>query len=115
MAVYIARCRVAPLRGTGAALSPFNAFLNSSRSRTLALRMERHTENAQKVAEYLQNHPQVVQVKYAGLTSHPEHDLAVRYMSGKPAGILFGIKGGAGSGCEIYRCIEIDCASCQYW
>ncbi|EHY2961421.1 aminotransferase class I/II-fold pyridoxal phosphate-dependent enzyme, partial [Escherichia coli] len=98
-AAYIARCRVAPLRGTGAALSPFNAFLILQGLETLALRMERHTENAQKVAEYLQNHPQVVWVKYAGLTSHPEHDLAVRYMSGKPAGILsFGIKGGAEAG-----------------
>ena len=82
-AAYIARCRVAPLRGTGAALSPFNAFLILQGLETLALRMERHTENAQKLLNILQNHPQVVWVKYAGLTSHPEHDLAVRYMSGK--------------------------------
>ena len=75
---------------------------------TLALRMERHTENAQKVAEYLQNHPQVVWVKYAGLTSHPEHDLAVRYMSGKPAGILsFGIKGGAEAGAKFIDALKL--------
>ncbi|MFL7885212.1 bifunctional O-acetylhomoserine aminocarboxypropyltransferase/cysteine synthase [Proteus mirabilis] len=107
-AAYIARCRVAPLRGTGATLSPFNAFLILQGLETLALRMERHTENAQKVAEYLQNHPQVVWVKYAGLTSHPEHDLAVRYMSGKPAGILsFGIKGGAEAGAKFIDALKL--------
>lgn len=107
-AAYIARCRVAPLRGTGAALSPFNAFLILQGLETLVLRMERHTENAQKVAEYLQNHPQVVWVKYAGLTSHPEHDLAVRYMSGKPAGILsFGIKGGAEAGAKFIDALKL--------
>lgn len=107
-AAYIARCRVAPLRGTGAALSPFNAFLILQGLETLALRMERHTENAQKVAEYLQNHPQVVWVKYAGLTRHPEHDLAVRYMSGKPAGILsFGIKGGAEAGAKFIDALKL--------
>ncbi|MBU9978152.1 bifunctional O-acetylhomoserine aminocarboxypropyltransferase/cysteine synthase [Proteus mirabilis] len=107
-AAYIARCRVAPLRGTGAALSPFNAFLILQGLETLALRMERHTENAQKVAEYLQNHPQVVWVKYAGLASHPEHDLAVHYMSGKPAGILsFGIKGGAEAGAKFIDALKL--------
>lgn len=107
-AAYIARCRVAPLRGTGAALSPFNAFLILQGLETLALRMERNTENAQKVAEYLQNHPQVVWVKYAGLTSHPEHNLAVRYMSGKPAGILsFGIKGGAEAGAKFIDALKL--------
>ncbi|HBC8961582.1 TPA: bifunctional O-acetylhomoserine aminocarboxypropyltransferase/cysteine synthase [Proteus mirabilis] len=107
-AAYIARCRVAPLRGTGAALSPFNAFLILQGLETLALRMERHTENAQKVAEYLQNHPQVVWVKYAGLTSHPEHNLAVRYMSGKPAGILsFGIKVGAEAGAKFIDALKL--------
>ncbi|WP_109419941.1 bifunctional O-acetylhomoserine aminocarboxypropyltransferase/cysteine synthase [Proteus terrae] len=107
-AAYIARCRVAPLRGTGAALSPFNAFLILQGLETLALRMDRHTENAQKVAEYLQNHPQVVWVKYAGLSNHPEHDLAVRYMSGKPAGILsFGIKGGAEAGAKFIDALQL--------
>lgn len=107
-AAYIARCRVAPLRGTGAALSPFNAFLILQGLETLALRMDRHTENAQKVAEYLQNHPQVAWVKYAGLSNHPEHDLAVRYMSGKPAGILsFGIKGGAEAGARFIDALQL--------
>ncbi|WIV88079.1 bifunctional O-acetylhomoserine aminocarboxypropyltransferase/cysteine synthase [Proteus appendicitidis] len=108
VAAYIARCRVAPLRGTGAALSPFNAFLILQGLETLALRMDRHTENAQKVAEYLQNHPQVAWVKYAGLSNHPEHALAVRYMSGKPAGILsFGIKGGAEAGAKFIDALQL--------
>lgn len=107
-AAYIARCRVAPLRGTGAALSPFNAFLILQGLETLALRMDRHTENAQKVAEYLQNHPQVAWVKYAGLSNHPEHNLAVRYMSGKPAGILsFGIKGSAEAGAKFIDALQL--------
>lgn len=105
---FIARCRVAPLRGTGAALSPFNAFLILQGLETLALRMDRHTENAQKVAEYLQNHPQVEWVKYAGLKDNPEHELAVRYLSGKPAGILsFGIKGGAEAGAKFIDALQL--------
>lgn len=107
-AAFIARCRVAPLRGTGAALSPFNAFLILQGLETLALRMDRHTENAQKVAEYLQNHPQVEWVKYAGLKDNPEHELAVRYLSGKPAGILsFGIKGGAEAGAKFIDALQL--------
>ena len=94
-AAFIGRCRVVPLRNTGAALSPFNAFLILQGLETLALRMERHCENALKVAEFLQSHPQVEWVKYAGLKDHPEYDLAARYTQGKPAAILsFGIKGG---------------------
>ncbi|MNQ36207.1 Methionine gamma-lyase [compost metagenome] len=79
----------------GAALSPFNAFLILQGLETLALRMERHCENARQVAEFLQEHPQVSWVKYAGLVDHPEHVLAQRYMGGQPASILsFGIVGG---------------------
>ncbi|CDL80486.1 O-acetylhomoserine (thiol)-lyase [Xenorhabdus cabanillasii JM26] len=94
-AAFIARCRVGQLRSTGAALSPFNAFLILQGLETLALRMERHTENALKIAQYLEQHPQVSWVKYAGLPTHPEYDLAVRYMDGKSSAIIsFGIKGG---------------------
>lgn len=94
-AAFIGRCRVVPLRNTGAALSPFNAFLILQGLETLSLRMERHCDNALKVAEFLQQHPQVSWVKYAGLSDHPEHALAQRYTGGKPAAILsFGIKGG---------------------
>ncbi|PKM25086.1 MAG: O-acetylhomoserine aminocarboxypropyltransferase [Gammaproteobacteria bacterium HGW-Gammaproteobacteria-13] len=107
-AAFIGRCRVVPLRNTGAALSPFNAFLILQGLETLALRMERHCENALKVAHYLQNHPQVTWVKYAGLPDHPEHELAVRYTGGKPASILsFGIVGGQAAGARFIDALKL--------
>ena len=77
-AAYIARARVAPLRNMGAAISPFNAFLILQGLETLALRMDRHCENALKVAQFLQQHPQVAWVNYAGLSDSSYHDLIVR-------------------------------------
>ncbi|WP_422911099.1 bifunctional O-acetylhomoserine aminocarboxypropyltransferase/cysteine synthase [Pseudomonas sp. MAC6] len=107
-AAFIGRCRVVPLRNTGAALSPFNAFLILQGLETLALRMERHCENALKVAQYLQNHPQVAWVKYAGLPDHPEHALAQRFCGGKPASILsFGIVGGQEAGARFIDALKL--------
>ncbi|WP_313519793.1 bifunctional O-acetylhomoserine aminocarboxypropyltransferase/cysteine synthase [Pseudomonas sp.] len=107
-AAFIGRCRVVPLRNTGAALSPFNAFLILQGLETLGLRMERHTGNALKVAEYLRDHPQVRWVKYAGLADHPEHELAQRYVEGKPAGILsFGIEGGQAAGARFIDALKL--------
>ncbi|QBF27202.1 bifunctional O-acetylhomoserine aminocarboxypropyltransferase/cysteine synthase [Pseudomonas tructae] len=107
-AAFIGRCRVVPLRNTGAALSPFNAFLILQGLETLALRMERHTENALKVARYLQGHEQVAWVKYAGLPDHPAHELAKRYTAGKPASILsFGIKGGQEAGARFIDALQL--------
>lgn len=107
-AAYIGRCRVVPLRNMGAALSPFNAFLILQGIETLSLRMERHTENTLKVAEYLENHPNVSWVKYAGLKSHPEHELAKKYMNGTPAAILsFGIKGGVEAGTKFIDALQL--------
>ncbi|MDX9686323.1 bifunctional O-acetylhomoserine aminocarboxypropyltransferase/cysteine synthase [Halopseudomonas formosensis] len=107
-AAFIGRCRVVPLRNMGAALSPFNAFLILQGLETLSLRMERHCYNAQRVAEYLQQHPQVAWVKYAGLPDHPEHELAQRYMGGKPAAILsFGIKGGQEAGARFIDALQL--------
>lgn len=107
-AAFIGRCRVVPLRNTGAALSPFNAFLILQGLETLALRMERHTENALKVARYLQAHEQVAWVNYAGLPDHPEHALAQRYTCGKPAAILsFGIKGGQAAGARFIDALQL--------
>lgn len=107
-AAYIARCRVIPLRNMGAVLSPFNAFQILQGAETLALRMERHCENAVKVAQYLEHHPQVSWVKYAGLTSHPEHNLAQKYMKGTPASILsFGIKGGIEAGAKFIDALKL--------
>ncbi|RRV27170.1 bifunctional O-acetylhomoserine aminocarboxypropyltransferase/cysteine synthase [Pseudomonas sp. s199] len=107
-AAFIGRCRVVPLRNTGAALSPFNAFMILQGLETLALRMERHCENALKVATYLQSHPQVAWVKYAGLPDHPEHELALRYTKGTPASILsFGIKGGFDAGARFIDALKL--------
>ncbi|RUO18487.1 O-acetylhomoserine aminocarboxypropyltransferase [Aliidiomarina iranensis] len=94
-AAFIGRARVVPLRNTGAALSAQSAFNILQGLETLALRMERHCENAQKVAEYLAQHPQVTWVKYASLSNDKYHSLAQKISSGKASGILsFGIKGG---------------------
>ena len=107
-AAFIGRCRVVPLRNMGAAISPFNAFLILQGLETLALRMERHCENALKVAQFLQNHPQVAWVKYAGLPDHPEHALAQRFCSGQPAGILsFGIVGGQEAGARFIDALKL--------
>jgi len=98
-AAYIGRARVVPLRNTGAALSPFNAFLILQGIETLALRMDRISENAVKVARYLQNHGKVEWVNYAGLEDHPDKALVDKYMGGRASGILtFGLNGGRKAG-----------------
>ncbi|NVO06035.1 MAG: aminotransferase class I/II-fold pyridoxal phosphate-dependent enzyme [Rhodoferax sp.] len=96
-AAYIGRARVVPLRNLGAAISPFNAFLILQGIETLALRMERITENTAKVAKFLQSHAKVGWVNYAGLPEHPDHALALKYLGGKPSGLLtFGVKAAEG-------------------
>ncbi len=87
-AAYIGRVRVVPLRNTGAALSPHNAFLTLQGIETLALRMDRICENTQQIAQVLQAHPKVDWVRYAGLPEHPDHALVQRQMGGKASGIL---------------------------
>ncbi|MEY2892134.1 MAG: hypothetical protein RJA98_2042 [Pseudomonadota bacterium] len=100
-AAYIGRARVVPLRNTGAALSPFNAFLILQGIETLPLRMDRIGENTLKVAQHLQRHPKVAWVNYAGLEDHPDHALVNKYLSGQASGLLtFGLKGPAGEGRE---------------
>ncbi len=107
-AAFIGRCRVGPLRNTGSALAPFSAFQILQGIETLALRMERHTENALKVAQYLKNHPQVAWVQYAGLPDHPDHELAKRYVQGTPAAILsFGIHGGLEAGTRFIDALQL--------
>ena len=96
-AAYIGRARVVPLRNMGAAISPFNAFLILQGIETLALRMERITENTIKVAQFLQSHAKVGWVNYAGLPEHPDHALAQKYLGGKPSGLMtFGVKAAEG-------------------
>ena len=80
-AAFIARARTVPLRNTGSTLSPMNAFLLLQGLETLSLRMERHVENARKVAEYLQSHDKVAWVSYAGLPDHPHHEQSVRQIT----------------------------------
>jgi len=107
-AAYITRCRVGPLRNTGAALSPFNAFQILQGIETLALRMERHCENAQKVAEYLVAHDRVNWVKFAGLPDSADHPLARKYMDGRAASILsFGIEGGREAGAKFIDALQL--------
>lgn len=94
-AAYIGRCRVVPLRNTGAALSPMNAFQIMQGLETLGLRMERHCENAEKLAHYLENHPKVAWVNYAALPGSQYRATCEKITGGKASGILsFGIKGG---------------------
>lgn len=93
---YILKMRVQLLRDTGACLSPFNAFLLLQGLETLSLRVERHVSNAQKIAEYLVDHPQVSWVNYPGLKANRYHELARRYLPlGAGSIFTFGIKGGA--------------------
>ncbi|MGA0934760.1 MAG: O-acetylhomoserine aminocarboxypropyltransferase/cysteine synthase family protein [Pseudohongiellaceae bacterium] len=94
-AAYIGRCRVVPLRNTGAALSPINAFQILQGLETLGLRMERHCENAEKLADYLSKHEKIEWVNYAGLPNSPYYPLCQSVTGGKASGILsFGIRGG---------------------
>ncbi len=108
-AAFIGRARVAPLRNTGAALSPFNAFQLMQGIETLHLRMDRHSENALAVARHLEGHPQVTWVKYAGLESNPDYPLVQKYMHrGMASGILsFGIKGGAEAGGRFIDALQL--------
>ena len=99
-AAYIGRARVVPLRNTGAAISPFNAFQILQGIETLALRLDRICDNALAIARHLARHPKVRWVTYAGLENHPDHALVGRYLSGKASGLLtFGV-GADGAGRE---------------
>ncbi|TKF03417.1 O-acetylhomoserine aminocarboxypropyltransferase/cysteine synthase family protein [Vibrio kanaloae] len=107
-AAFIGRARTVPLRNTGAALSPMNAFMLMQGLETLSLRMERHTENALKVAEYLKQHEKVSWVSYAGLPDSEFYPLAEKYMQGKPSAILsFGLKDGYEAGVRFYDALQI--------
>ncbi len=107
-AAYIGRARVVPLRNTGAALSPHSAFLILQGLETLGLRMERHCDNALKVAQYLKSHPKVAWVNYAGLPESPYNAIAGRITRGKASGILsFGITGGKEAGARFIDALQM--------
>ncbi|MGU7774176.1 O-acetylhomoserine aminocarboxypropyltransferase/cysteine synthase family protein [Burkholderia sp. MR1-5-21] len=101
-AAYIGRARVVPLRNMGAAISPFNAFQILQGIETLALRIERISDNALKIAQHLARHEKVEWVNYAGLPDHPDHPLVARYLSGRAPGLLtFGVHGGRAGGAKF--------------
>ncbi|MGB8348289.1 MAG: O-acetylhomoserine aminocarboxypropyltransferase/cysteine synthase, partial [Ktedonobacteraceae bacterium] len=105
---YIIKARVQLLRDLGPAVSPFNSWLFLQGLETLPLRMERHSQNAMKVAEFLESHAAVGWVSYPGLTSHPQHELAARYHThGYGAIIGFGIKGGLEAGKQLIQHVEL--------
>lgn len=107
-AAYIGRCRVVPLRNTGAAISPMNAFQILQGLETLCLRMERHCENAENLAQYLSQHPKVEWVNYAALASSPYNETCQKICAGKASGILsFGIKGGIASGTKFIDALQM--------
>jgi len=101
-------CRALGLRDLGPALSPFNAFMILTGIETLPLRMERHSENALKVAEYLKNHDKVSWVSYAGLKGDPYYELGQKYLNGGAGAVLtFGIKGGYEAGVKVVETVEL--------
>ena len=107
-AAYIGRVRTVPLRNTGSALSPFNAFLLLQGLETLPLRMERHVDNAMAVANHLQSHSEVAWVQYAGLPDSKYYDLAQKYTNGRPSALLsFGVKGGYDAGVKFYDALKL--------
>lgn len=107
-AAFIGRARTVPLRNTGSALSPMNAFLILQGLETLSLRMERHCENAMAVAKYLSKHKKVEWVNYGGLKSSKYFKLAKKYTNGKPSALLsFGVKGGFEAGVRFYDSLNI--------
>src|SRR5262249_45474430 len=94
-AAYVARCRSLYQRTTGAVLAPLSAFLLLQGIETVALRVERHVENARRVAEFLRDHERVAWVNYVGFPDNPYHELAQKYLGGRVCSLLtFGVEGG---------------------
>ncbi|MDD1759791.1 MAG: PLP-dependent transferase, partial [Methanothrix sp.] len=105
---FIIKVRVQLLRDLGPCLSPFNAFLFLQGLETLALRQEKHSLNALKVAQFLRGHPAVAWVNYPGLQDHPSHALAKKYLKGKYGALLgFGIKGGVASAKKLIESVKL--------
>ncbi|MEK4730333.1 homocysteine synthase [Paenibacillus sp. FSL L8-0641] len=105
---YIIKARVQLLRDLGAAISPFNSWLLLQGLETLHLRLERHSQNALKVAQYLEGHKDVEWVSYTGLPSHPSYALAQKYLpKGQGAILTFGIKGGSQAGSKLIANVKL--------
>jgi len=107
-AAYIGRCRVIPLRNTGAAIAPHSSFILMQGLETLCLRMERHCDNAEVVAQFLQNHPKVNWVNYASLENSPYKVTCEKMCGGKASGILsFGVVGGSEAGARFIDALKM--------
>ena len=107
-AAYIGRCRVVPLRNTGAAISPQNAFIILQGLETLGLRMDRHCENAELLAAFLQKHNKVDWVNYATLADNSYNAACKKITGGKASGILsFGIRGGREGGTQFIDALQM--------
>jgi len=107
-AAYVARCRTVAQRNTGSTLSPFNGFLLLQGIETMALRVERHVENARKVAVFLRNHDQVAWVNYAGFPDSPLYPMAQRYLGSQRCSLLtFGVKGGFETGVKCFDALRL--------
>jgi O-acetylhomoserine (thiol)-lyase len=107
-AAFIGRCRSVYQRTVGAVLSPMNAFLLMQGIETVALRVERHVENARRVAEYLRSHPGVESVNYAGFEDSPYHPLVQKYLGGRACSLLtFEIHGGLAAGIRFYDALKL--------
>lgn len=105
---FVMKVRTETLRDTGACISPFNSFLLLQGLETLSLRMERHCTNALRVAQFLQEHPAVSWVRYAGLANDPSHELAQRYLPhGAGAIFTFGVKGGYEAGKAVINNVSM--------
>ena len=105
---FIVKARVTLMRDLGATLSPFNSFLFLQGLETLHLRMPRHSENARKVATFLQNHPQVSWVNYPGLPDSPHYDKVQKYLpNGAGAIVGFGVKGGKAAGIKFINHVKL--------
>jgi O-acetylhomoserine (thiol)-lyase len=105
---FITKARVQVLRDYGSSQSPFNSFLTIQGLETLSLRMDRHVQNAQAVAEFLEKHPRVSWVKFPGLKSHPDYERARKYFPKGPGAILgFGIQGGASAGRKFIESLQL--------
>jgi len=107
-AAYIARCRCVYQRTTGSVLSPLSAFLLLQGIETIAVRIDRHVENARRVAEFLRGDARVEWVNFAGFPDHPHHALAQKYLGGRACSLItFGIRGGFDSGIRFYDALKL--------
>jgi O-acetylhomoserine (thiol)-lyase len=107
-APYITRCRTVGLRNTGAALSPFNAFLHLQGLETLAVRLPRHEQNGRVIADYLAKHPRVTWVSFLGFPDDPYHELGRRYLGGRvPSIMTFAVQGGREAGIAVYNRVKL--------